>query len=156
MADFIRDARLRVEETTGVSFGKAFLDGLLLREDILLDSEPPARALEAMRALNDSATLRFSHRLQSALYLDGMDLSSEQTYCTLATEHNVDPNSFIALMNSSEIADAVADEFDYVSSLGISGFPTLLLEMGDTVHVLSSGFAPYEHLDTMLRAVFDV
>lgn len=153
MADFIREARQRVEETTGVSFGDAFLHGLLTRQDIILDSEPPARALETMRALSPQNVLAFSHRLQRALYADGMDLSSETTYRKLASEASLDEDQFISTMNSTEIHEAVADEFDYVVSLGIGGFPTLLLEIEDNVHVVAHGYAPFDHIDTMLRSV---
>lgn len=152
MADFIREARKRVEETTGVSFGDRFLHGLLTRQDIVLDSEPPARALETMRALRPENMVAFSHRLQSALYADGMDMNSDTTYRMLATEANLDADQFLHVMNSSEIHDAVADEFEYVSSLGIGGFPTVLLEIEDNVHMLAHGYAPFDHIDTMLRS----
>jgi putative protein-disulfide isomerase len=152
MADFIREARLRVEETTGVTFGDGFLHGLLTRQDIVLDSEPPARALEAMRAFRPKNMIAFSHRLQSALYADGMDMNSESTYRKLAIEAELDPDQFVHTMNSSEIHDAVADEFEYVSSLGIGGFPTVLLEIEDNVHMLAHGYAPFDQIDTMLRS----
>ena len=152
MADFIREARKRVEETTGVSFGDRFLHGLLTRQDIVLDSEPPARALETMRALRPENMVAFSHRLQSALYADGMDMNSDTTYRMLATEANLDADQFLHVMNSSEIHDAVADEFEYVLSLGIGGFPTVLLEIEDNVHMLAHGYAPFDHIDTMLRS----
>lgn len=152
MADFIREARKRVEETTGVSFGDRFLHGLLTRQDIVLDSEPPARALETMRALRPESMVAFSHRLQSALYADGMDMNSDTTYRMLATEANLDADQFLHVMNSSEIHDAVADEFEYVASLGIGGFPTVLLEIEDNVHMLAHGYAPFDHIDTMLRS----
>lgn len=152
MSDFIRGARPRLEETTGVTFGEAFLRGLLDRQDIVLDSEPPARAIEAMRAIKPEILLEFSHRLQRALYADGLDMNAESTYRLLATEADVDPEEFINLMNSAEISDAVADEFEYVASLGIGGFPTMLLEVGDQVHMLSHGYAPFDHIDTMLRS----
>jgi len=152
MADFIREARLRVEETTGVTFGDGFLHGLLTRQDIVLDSEPPARALETMRAFRPKNMIAFSHRLQSALYADGMDMNSESTYLKLAIEAELDPDQFVHMMNSSEIHDAVADEFEYVSSLGIGGFPTVLLEIEDNVHMLAHGYAPFDQIDTMLRS----
>ncbi|MFN5875623.1 MAG: DsbA family protein [Ignavibacteria bacterium] len=152
MADFIREARMRVEETTGVSFGDTFLHGLLTRQDIMLDSEPPARALETMRAMRPENVIPFSHRLQSALYADGMDMNSEETYRKLATEAGLDPDHFVQVMNSSDIHDAVADEFEYVTSLGIGGFPTVLLEIEDNVHMLAHGYAPFDHIDTMLQS----
>jgi protein-disulfide isomerase-like protein with CxxC motif len=70
----------------------------------------------------------------------------------LSSEAGLNPDEFIMLMNSPEISDAVADEFEYVASLGIGGFPSMLLEIGDNVHLLSNGYAPYEHIDTMLRS----
>lgn len=152
MSDFIRGARARVEETTGVTFGEAFLNGLLLRRDVVLDSEPPARALETMRAMQPTNHIAFSHRLQRALYADGLDMNAESTYRLLAEEAELNADEFIMLMNSPEISDAVADEFEYVASLGIGGFPTMLLEIGDNVHLLSNGYATYEHIDTMLRS----
>lgn len=56
-------------------------------------------------------------------------------------------------MSSEQLSDALNDEFEYVQSLGIEGFPTLLLEHNDNVHVLSYGFAPFDELDMMLQSV---
>jgi putative protein-disulfide isomerase len=151
MADFIRSARVRVEETTGIVFGEPFMTGLLERGDVMLDSAVPAYGLEAVRALLPQRTLEFSHRLQLALYRDGLDLTSPATYHALAREFGIEPDTFVELIESDEIREAVHNEFDYVASLGIEGFPTLLLEHGDNVHLLAHGYAPFDHLDTMIR-----
>ncbi len=151
-APYIETAYKRVEELTGIRFGDAFVHDVLAKGELVLDSFAPSCALATMRLLQPASVMTFSHRLQQALYRDGHDLSSDAVYHALATEFGVDADQFVAIMRSDEIAAAVREEFAYVAELGISGFPTLILAIGDEAHVVAHGFAPFEEIDTVLTA----
>jgi hypothetical protein len=107
-----------------------------------------------LSTLFPDAALNAAHWLHQALYRDGLDLNESDTYRRMAIAFDIEPEAFITLMMSDAMSDALDDEFAYVSSLGIEGFPTLLLEHNDNVHVLSYGFTPFEELDMMLQTVF--
>jgi protein-disulfide isomerase-like protein with CxxC motif len=82
-----------------------------------------------------------------------LDLSLDDTYRRLAIEEDLDPEVFVTLLRSDVVGSAVEEEFDYVASLGIGGFPTLLYAEEDQAHLLSQGYASFDDIDTMLRVI---
>ncbi len=152
-AAYIETGYKQVEELTGIRFGDVFVNDVLVKGEMILESTTPARALVAYRQHKPDEAVSFSHRLQQALYRDGLDLSDEDTYRRLAIEEDLDPEQFVALMNSAAVRDAVDEEFEYVASLGIGGFPTVLYSVDDEAHLLSQGYASFDDIDTMLRVI---
>ena len=152
-AELIASSYRTIEERCGVTFGERFLTQVLPDGSMVLDSRMPGLALLAYRAMNPDAALAAAHWLHQALYRDGLDLNESDTYRRMAIAFDIEPEAFIAVMTSDQIAAALDDEFSYVQSLGIEGFPTLLLEYNDNVHVLAHGHTPFEELDMMLQAV---
>jgi len=152
-AAYIETAYKNVEELTGIRFGDVFIHDVLAKGEFVLESTTPARALVAFRQYKPQDAVRFAHRLQQALYRDGLDLSLDDTYRRLAIEEDLDPEVFVTLLRSDVVGSAVEEEFDYVASLGIGGFPTLLYAEEDQAHLLSQGYASFDDIDTMLRVI---
>jgi putative protein-disulfide isomerase len=151
---YIETAYRTVEERTGIRFGDAFVNDVLARGELVLESATPARALVTMRLLRPEMAVGFAHRLQQALYRDGQDLASDDVYRALAVEYDLDPERFVSILRSDEIGTAATDEFAYVADLGITGFPTLVLALNDEAHVIAHGFAPFDEIDALLTATF--
>ena len=152
-AAYIETGYKQVEELTGIRFGDVFVNDVLAKGEMILESTTPARALVAYRQHKLDEAVNFSHRLQQALYRDGLNLSDEHTYRRLAIEEDLDPEKFVAFMNSTEVRNAVEEEFEYVASLGIGGFPTVLYSVDDEAHLLSQGYTSFDDIDTMLRVI---
>ncbi|MCX6139486.1 MAG: DsbA family protein [Candidatus Kapabacteria bacterium] len=152
-AAYIETGYKQVEELTGVRFGDVFVNDILAKGELILESTTPARALVVFRQFQPDNVVYFSHRLQQALYRDGLDLSHDDTYRRLAIEAELHPENFVELMHSEAVGNAVAEEFEYVASLGIGGFPTLLYSEDDQAHLLSQGYASFDDIDTMLRVI---
>lgn len=152
-AELISSTYRVIEERCGVTFGDRFLTQVLPDGSMMLDSRMPGLALLSYRALHPNAALAAAHWLHHALYHDGLDLNESDTYRRMAIAFDIEPEMFLTLMMSEQMSDALADEFEYVQSLGIEGFPTLLLEHNDSVHVLAHGFTPFDELDMMLQSV---
>ncbi|MGB3617275.1 MAG: DsbA family protein [Catalinimonas sp.] len=153
MADYIRQSYPRVEQTTGVRFGEAFLDGLLAEGDYVSDSEPPARALATLRSHRPEAEVAFAHALQDAFYLHGHDLNDPSTYRRLATTFELDADGFVADMQTERTKRAVLREFDELSALGVRGFPSLLLHDGEQYYLLAHGYRSAEELNAIIGEV---
>ncbi len=155
-ASYIETAYQDVERLTGIRFGSAFVDHVLKKGEMVLESTTPATALVVHRALQLPHPTRFAHRLQQAVYRDGMDLSSPSTYEVLAAELNVDAEDFVAAMQTEDIRRAAQEEFDYVAELGITGFPTLVLAVADEAHVVAQGYRPFENINATLQELLSV
>jgi putative protein-disulfide isomerase len=136
-----------VERVTGVQFGAAFK---VLGEagEYRYDSEPPSRAIAAFRQMTQdpARTVPFAHAVQTALFRDGMDLNDPATYSALLADFGVDEVEFQRRFAAPETARAAQQEFAAVARIGVEGFPTAVLRLGEQGYVLARGFQPYEQL----------
>ena len=136
-----------VEKITGVQFGAAFR-ALVEAGRYVLDSEPPSRAITAFRHLTQdpARAVAFAHAVQAALFCDGHDLNAPATYGPLLAPFAVDAAEFRRRFAAPETARATQQEFAAVARIGVQGFPTSVLRLGEQGYVLARGYQPYEQL----------
>ena len=140
---YISGALQQVERVTGVEFGAAFR-ALGEEGSYVQDSEPPSWAINVFRQLNQSQTASFAHDIQVAYFRDGADLNEPKTYLPLATGYGVDGAEFLRRLTLPETALATRQEFAAVAKIGVQGFPTTILRVGNEGYVLARGYQPYE------------
>ncbi len=144
LKSFLQQTLPRLELTTGVKFGKPFLEGVLEPGTMTLSSLEPSRALQAVKALAPDKALAYAHALQGALYDHGRDITQLGVLGDLAEEAGV--LGFEIEYLKTDTLDHTLDEFAQVSSWGVNGFPTLLGLEGDDGTVFSRGYAPFDKL----------
>ena len=145
--DYIKQALGDVEKITGVQFGEAFL-ALGAEGSYVYDSEPPSRAITAFRQLTQdpARAVAFAHAVQTALFRDGQDLNDPSTYNARLAPFGVDVVEFQRRFAAPETARATQQEFAAVARIGVQGFPTAVLRLGEQGYVLARGYQPYEQL----------
>ncbi|MGB3182003.1 MAG: DsbA family protein [Cyclobacteriaceae bacterium] len=153
-SEYIRKAIPDVEEATSVKFGQGFYD-LMDKGTYRYDSEPPSRALKVFKRLGDrTKSLQFAARIQTMLFKEGKDLNDVETYLDDAHELGVDRDEFLAFFEEENMKRKTREEFEFTRSLGVRGYPTLILRTGDTGSVLSRGFLPFRELVRAVETVF--
>ncbi|MDQ2770067.1 MAG: DsbA family protein [Bacteroidota bacterium] len=150
--DYLRQSLDEVESVTGVHFGEAFR-ALGEAGTYRYDSEPPSRAIVAFRQLTQdpARTVAFAHAVQQALFRDGHDLNAAATYAPLLAPFGVEFADFLVRWVAPETARAAQQEFAAVARIGVQGFPTLVVRIGEQGYVLARGYQPYEQLRTGLE-----
>ena len=145
--DYIRQALAEVETVTGVQFGDAFRT-LGETGTYRYDSEPPSRAIVAFRQITQdpAQTVAFAHAVQQALFRDGHDLNEAATYGLLLARFGVNAGEFARRWAAPETAQAARQEFAAVARIGVQGFPTAVVRIGEQGYVLARGYQPYEQL----------
>ena len=145
--DYIRHALTEVETVTGVQFGEAF-QRLGDEGSYLYNSEPPCRAITAFRQLTQDPAriVAFAHAVQLALFRDGQDLNNPSSYTALLAPFGVDVVEFQHHWALPETVRAAQQEFAAVARIGVQGFPTAVLRIGEQGYVLARGYQPYEQL----------
>ncbi|SNR42028.1 DsbA family protein [Hymenobacter mucosus] len=133
----------QVETVTGVPFGAGFR-ALGAAGTYVQNSEPPCRAIHAFRQLRQEHTARFAHDVQRAYFHDGADLNDMGTYEPLAAAYGVDMVNFRRQLALPETARGTQLEFAAVAKIGVQGFPTCILRVGQQGYVLARGYQPYE------------
>lgn len=154
---YSKEAFADVERATGVQFGAAFWQ-LAAVDDYPYDSEPPSRAIVAFRQLEGTRdagrTVPFAHDVQVALFRDGQDLNAAATYRQLLAAHypDVDARAWETRWRSPDAARATQQEFAAVARIGVRGFPTVVLRVGEQGYVLARGYQPYAALAANMEA----
>ncbi|MBF9142010.1 DsbA family protein [Hymenobacter properus] len=148
----LRTSLHEVEEVTGVQFGEAF-KALGAAGEYVYDSEPPCRAIATFRQLTQdpARTVAFAHAVQAALFRDGQDLNNPSTYNALLAPFEVDVVEFQRRWAAPESARAAQQEFAAVARIGVEGFPTVVVRIGEQGYVLARGFQPYEQMSAGLE-----
>lgn len=146
-----------VEEATGLPFRY----DLLARPGFIYDTEPACRAVVAARQLAPLATLDVFHAIQHAFYAEGQEVTDGKVLAAVAVAAlqragtTVDAARFHALWTDEATAAATRDEFIQTQRWGISGFPTLVLEHGGKLELVTAGFARTEVLVERMQALID-
>ncbi len=151
MAEYIKGALPRLEVTTGTTFGDSYIQNFLEDGSALTNSEPPSRALVTFRSFMPEKAMEFTHALQTAHFKDGMDYNDESIYGKLAASFGLDPITFIEHFHSAETKQNVEQEFSWVKSAGVRGFPTVVYQSGEKYYLISHGYATIETLEDSLQ-----
>lgn len=140
----------RVEELTGQPFRRDVLGW----EGWRYDTELPCVAVVTMREVEEDRALPFFTRLQRAFYVENLDITSPEVYPGLV-EGFGGGDRFLELLGSERMRQRAWDDFRRARSLGVSGFPTLLLQEPGGMRVVTRGYAPPERIDAVLRGTVD-
>lgn len=154
MSAYVLQAYKRVEDYSGAKFGEPYLD--MLREGSeISSSEPPCRAIVTFNTFNPGETLNFAHKLQLKQFVEGKSFNNANTYRELAIEFGIDPDLFMAAMESEEMRYATAQEFQWVQAAGINGFPCTVVQKGEQYFLAAQGFQPYEDINVTIEKILN-
>ncbi|XZF12561.1 DsbA family protein [Chitinophagaceae bacterium MMS25-I14] len=151
MAQYILSAYKRVEEYSGAVFGEPYLD-MLRKGTEINNSELPCRAIYTMGQFRPDEMLDYAHALQLKLFREGKSLNDETTYRELAAAFDLDPDVFIAAMNSEENKYGTQQDFQWVQAAKINGFPCTILQKEDQYYLLSRGYQNLDGVEKVLES----
>lgn len=149
VAKYIQGAYKRVEELTGVKFGEDFLWHVFHpgETDWYPSSEMPAIALCIFKEYHPDKAVLIAADLQYALNYEGRDLTDKEAYRHLLPKYNIPEEEFYEKLRSEEYKEKAHYEFALVKQLQVTGFPAVLLQVGDTkFYLLARGYTDYETL----------
>lgn len=153
---YIKDALGQVEKTTGVEFGRNFK---LLAEEgsYFYDSFPPCRAQVVVNSIAPDKALSFAGAMQKAFFVDGKSLNETDTYHSIIDHLNINKELFDQAFESEVNRKRTLEEFEWCKKMGATGFPTLLLKVGEEFGVMARGYRPFDivesHLYHMLNTI---
>lgn len=145
-AAYIRHHWQEVAAATRQPFDFRFFE----RKRFVYDTEPACRAVVAMRNLVPEASLAYLAAVQRAFYAENRDVTQEDELADVAAAFAA-PDDFRAVFEAVEVYEATQADFRLVQGLGIQGFPTVLLQDGQRLAVLTAGWQPFDALADPLR-----
>ena len=144
--DYVRHHWEQVHASTGQPFSFDFFD----REDFVYDTAPACRAVVTMRNLMRSAALDYFEALHRAFYVDGLDTTDPDALADAAVPLGADRDVFLGLYASDAIGQSMIADFRLSQSLGVPGFPTIVMQKDRDLALLTSGYAPLDALTPRL------
>jgi putative protein-disulfide isomerase len=153
MRDYIKGAYERVENTCGVKFGDAYLNGILESPTYISSSVKPAIAMAVFKSNQPKKAVAFAKAIQRAFYLEGKSLNENATYGALAKDFGLDKKQFEKQMDDATFKTLAEQEFQLVKQMGITGFPTLFVIKDGQAYLLSNGYSSFISVAESLEQV---
>lgn len=140
LRDYVRPHDERIAALTGQAFGARYFEQLLLDESLTLDSEPPIRAILAVRDRGGD-DLAILHRLQETHYREGLWIGEMDRLVSLAQEMGLDATEFRQAYAAAPLEAHLAQSRQWLQRIGSQGYPTLALQLrGQLVPIATARF----------------
>ena len=124
---YIRRSDAHIAELTGVTFGAAYLDGLLVDADSVFWSRPTIAAVLAAGTIERGAELRMLRAIQHAHYVEGRRVVDVAVLTAVAGTIGLAENAFSLALESVAVDEHIAAARRLMQR---AGFPGFLLERG--------------------------
>jgi putative protein-disulfide isomerase len=149
LKEFLKGHWEEISEITGLPFSYAILDN----EDLYYNTEPACRAVVTFRHLNPAKSLEYFRLLQNAFYHENKNPVATETFAVLAEKLGVEKTKFFETFQSKEMMLQTRQDFSTAQSLGIRGFPSLLLKKGNQIYLLSNGYRSADAIQDKIREI---
>jgi len=142
MKDFLTKHWQEVHAATGQSFSYDILDNVAL----VYDTEPPCRATAIVREIAPDKVVAFFKEIQKDFYAENKYLSKVSAYQETLEKLEISVAAFNEAFESTEWKERVKADFERARELGVSSFPTILVEINGEVSVVARGYAKSEDI----------
>jgi len=146
---YIKGALSTVTQSTGVSFGKAFVD-LAEEGTYIYNSEPPCKAFTILKQQNPEKAFAFAAELHQAIFIDGKNLNDWEVLAEMLIHYNIEKDFFKEAFFDDSTKVKTYEAFAYSKQMGANGFPTAILIKNGKKIVLTRGYTDYANFKKAL------
>lgn len=136
----------QVKEKSGQIFS---FDGAL-PEGFIYNTEPACRAVISVGLLDASKTFEYFTAVQAAFYTKTQDVTQTDCLEQLAVECGLNAEEFLTLFRDKKQHDSAQNSFQFAKKAGVQGFPTLILNIEQQLHVITRGYQDYQGISASL------
>jgi putative protein-disulfide isomerase len=147
--EMLREHWRHVSTASGLPFSESALE----RPGFVYDTEPACRAVVTARALDPAKALAYMKAVQLAFYRDARDVTSAGELAEIAGECGFERDTFRMHLDSEAMSQRTRDDFMRTQSLGVSGFPTLGVQHGEQLYLVTSGYVTDDVLEYRLAEI---
>jgi putative protein-disulfide isomerase len=140
-----------VADASGLPFAQA-PHTALHQPGFIYDTEPAARAVVTVRTQWPKVVWRYLKAVQHAFYAEGRNVVQPEVLADVAEGVGIARADFARAFASEEMREATKGDFAIAQQWGIRGFPALIAEHGDHLHLVAQGFMPAAALRERLTA----
>lgn len=151
IARVIRHHWREVAKMTGQKFDESFFE----RDGFVYDTEAAAKAVIVMEQLAPQHAYAYYHEIQSAFYARNQDITAVEVLAALALPYGVAPEDFARNFASEECHKETWGQFTFSGSLGIRGFPALVLETDGRYMLITRGWQPFVQMQQVIERLLN-
>lgn len=124
-------------------------------EGFVYDTEPPSRAVLAVASLDADKLFPMFKAIQSAFYSEGRDVTQTDVLADLAAAQALDRADFLNAFESEDMKSRTQSHFRHARQAGVRGFPTLILQQGEKLDLITHGWQPLADIRNALESRLD-
>ncbi|WP_173507072.1 DsbA family protein [Marinobacterium sp. xm-d-530] len=147
MREAIASTWQRIESQTGTRFNYDFWT----RNTPRRSTYPSCRAVIAAGELHPQGRQLMSKAIQQAYYLEAKNPSDTNILIECAASIGLDEIQFAELLSSELIDSKLNSELEFCKSLGVQGFPALLLVNNESITPLALGYSTLDKIEKRFR-----
>ena len=151
ISDYIKSQAPRLTAYTGMPLSESFFN-LIKDPTYTLSSLEPSAAVVLIKTLAPEHVVAFAKEVQRVHFTQGKRLDELDTYLPILNQYNIDVNQFKTDWLSDENLEQTALEFQKGRNLA-NGFPTFLIQEGDSTSVLASGYFDLDQMVNKLNSL---
>ncbi len=130
-----------VHEASGQAFDFTFFD----RQEFVYDTEPPSRAVVAVRHMQPDRAFDYFTAVQEAFYAHNRDVTDQEVLVGIAADLDLGTEAFTSEFKAVQTVTETWRDFETSRRMGVTGFPTLLAgNEEEGYETISPGYRPWE------------
>ena len=130
--------------------GQHFLFDNALPQGFIYNTEPACRAVITVGLMDATKTFDYFTAIQAAFYTKNQDVTKTSILQQLAVDCGLSGEKFSALFLDEKQRLSTEKSFQFTKKAGVQGFPTLILNQHEQLHVLIRGYQDYDGVSAAL------
>ena len=136
----------QVEKMTG----QDFLFDNALPEGFIYNTEAACRAVITVRLIEPKEIFTYFTAVQRAFYMQNQDVTQLECLQQIAVDCGLDADEFKSLFEDEKTKSSIEKSFQFTKKAGVQGFPTLILNIENKLHIITRGYMDYEGVSKAL------
>ena len=134
--------------------GQPFSFDILQTPDFVYNTEAAARSVVTAKKIASNKAFEFFKAVQKSFYAANKNPHQLDTYLSICQEVGLPQDEFQQVFESDGIKQATEAEFQEAKTFyGITGFPTLLLQLGNKAKPIARGYLAYEQMQKNVEQI---
>lgn len=154
MSDELKETVLHHWHEVADATGQPFKNDFDVPEGFIYNTEPACRAAVTVRRLAPDKAFSFFSDLHRAFYAENRDVTDTDVLADLAAEAGVERDAFVETFEADDTQAETMQDFAFAQSVGVTGFPSIVLKDGRGMALLNYGYQPLEQLEPKLAMWF--
>lgn len=130
--------------------GQDFLFDNVLPEGFIYNTEAACRAVITAGLMDPTTIFTYFTAIQRAFYTQNQDVTQLECLQKLADECGMDAEEFKRLFEDEKTKESIEKSFQFTKKAGVQGFPTLILNVQNDLHIITRGYLDCDAVSTAL------